>query len=343
MFNLKKMLWVAVLVSGILNWNCSKKSATGPEGSSGSWTTYTIADGLPGGTVAAIALESNDAFWCVPLAQGGMGIVHFDGSSWKPYTTNNGMGSNAILWFENTLALSSDGVLWVSTFGGGVARFDGQTWMNYTTADGLLSNEVSAVAIASNGDLWCTHPGSDICGLSRFDGETWTAYPANQLGLTFCNLANVIFAPDGTLWAGGSHVVLRYHDNTWTSFSTETGMELPIALYMDVGPDGKLWISGGSGVSCFDWQSWTQYSFKDMGANGSGQEFFPLAVDSENVLWVGVYGQGVFRYNGNEWGKFTSKDGPALKNVLSITIGPDGAVWFGTETGISRYTPPEGE
>ncbi|MBN1779614.1 hypothetical protein JW948_00675 [bacterium] len=342
MFNLKKIWCAVVLVSVMFNWNCSKRSATGPEEASGPWTIYTTADGLPGGSAAAIALESNDAFWYVPIVEGGMGIVHFDGSSWKPYTTNNGMCSNTIIWFEHTLALSSDGILWVGTFGGGVARFDGQTWTSYTTADGLLSNDVSGVAIAPNGDLWSAHPASGVRGLSRFDGETWTVYRESELGVSYCNLINIVFDPDGTLWAGGSHVVLRFRNGTWTSFSTETGLDLPVALYMDAGSDGKIWIGGGDGVSCFDGRSWTPFSFEEMGGNTGDVEFLPLAVDFENVLWAGVPGQGVFQYDGNEWNKFNSEGGPALLDVMSITIGPDGAVWFGTETGISRYKPENG-
>jgi len=342
MGNPKGTVFIAILVSGALQWSCSRKSGTiaGTVDIAGSWTTYTVAEGLPCDAVAAIAFGPRNDFWCVPVVEGGMGIVHFDGSTWKRYSTNDGLGSNAIIWFENTLTVSSDGVLWVGTFGGGVSRFDGQTWKTYTTKDGLLSNQVTAVAVAPDGNLWCTHPAPD-CGISRFNGETWTVYGADKLGVSFCNLINIVFDSDGTLWASGSQVVLRYHNQVWTPFSGETGMEPPVAIYMDVGRDGKIWIGGGGGVSCFDGSKWTPYSLDEMGAGGSVEGFIPLAVDPDNVLWVGVYGKGVFRYDGHGWNKFTSKGGPFLTNVMSITIAPNGAIWFGTETGISRYTPPE--
>lgn len=321
---------------------CEKKS-TSPEQSDGLWTTYTISDGLPSNSVMAITFGPDSELWCAPMIPDvGAGVVHFDGNTWKQYTTKDGLGSDLILWFEHALTVSSESVLWVATYGGGVSGFNGKVWTTYTTKDGLRSNNVTAVAIAPNGDLWCTHPAPD-CGISHFDGKIWTVCTPSDLGLTSCNLVNIAFDPDGKLWASGSNFVLRNDGKTWTKFSSEVGLKIPVGLYMDIGPDGKIWVSGGD-VSCYDGRAWSHHSFAEMGAKGSGGDegLIPLAVDSENVLWVGVYGEGVFRYDGKSWTKFRSKDGPALNNVLSIAIGPDGALWFGTESGLSRYQSSDG-
>ena len=85
------------------------------------------------------------------------------------------------------------------------------------------------------------------CGISHFDGETWTVNTPGDTVTTICYLFNIAFDPDSMLWAGGG-IVLRCHDESWTSFSTQTGMEDPIAIYMEIGPDGKIWISGLYGL-----------------------------------------------------------------------------------------------
>ncbi len=333
------MIVIGISVFICISLVCQKSTA--PEQGDGQWPTCTTSDGLPCDAVGAIAFGPDGELWCVPLIPDiGGGVAHFDGNTWKHYTTKDGLGSNFILWMENTLTVSSDGVLWVATFGGGVSRFDGETWTTYTTQDGLLADKVSAVAIAPNGDLWCAHPGPD-CGISHFDGETWTVYTTSDMGVTSCNLLNIAFDPDGTLWASGSNVVVRHHGETWTSFSSEVGLKIPVAVYMDIGPDGKVWVSGG-GVSCYEGSAWSHHSFEEIGAKGNGEGLIPLAVDSDNVLWVGVYSEGVFRYDGNSWSKFTPNGGPVLNNVFSITVGPDGSLWFGTESGISRYQPSDG-
>jgi len=311
------------------------KKLTAQEQADGQWTIYTTANGLPYNEVGAITFGPDGDLWCVLVTPGGGGVAHFDGNTWEHYTNEDGLGSDAILWFENALAVSSDGVLWVATFDGGVSRFDGEAWTSYTTEDGLLSDMVAAVAIAPDSDLWCNHPGPDL-GISHFDGDSCTILAPGDIGETF-HIMNIAFDPDSALWAIGSHV-LRYHNESWTNFSTQAGME--IALYMDIGPDGKIWI-GGDGVTCYEDGSWTHYSLADIGAKGKG-ELLPLAVDSENVLWLGISddideNNEVFRFDGQSWTKFVPEGGPDLKNIYSIEVGPDSSIWFGTDYGIFRY------
>jgi len=331
----RKMMVIGIFTLVFSSLGCEKLIAQ--EQADGQWTTYTTSDGLPYNEVGAVAFGPDGDLWCAFVHPGGDGgIAHFDENTWEHLTNEDGLGSNFIIWFEHTLAVSSDNILWIATFGGGVSRFDGEGWTTYTSADGLHSDNVTAVAIAPDGDLWCTH--SD-CGISHFDGRTWTVTTPNDLGVTSCHLIDIAIGPDSTLWSIGSHV-FSFNDESWTDFSTQTGMEM--AFYMDTGPDGRLWIGGEEGgVSCYDGSEWKHYSLADMGAKGSGG-VMPMAVDSENVLWVGVYEENeeigeVFRFDGKSWTKFAPEGGPALKSVYSITVGPDSTIWFGTDYGLFGY------
>jgi ligand-binding sensor domain-containing protein len=324
---------IIAIFFGLFVVSCSEKT-TGPTEPGDQWIVYTTSDGLPSDAVGAIAFGPDGNLWCVPLVEGGTGVAHYDGNDWKHYTMDDGLGNNAILWMENTLAVSSEGDVWVATFGGGISCFNGQTWKTYTTDDGLLANQVTAVCIAPDGDLWCAHA-APVCGLSHFDGINWTVYTPRDMGLSSCNLISLAMDSNGTLWAGGD-VVLHFDSDHWTRLSSETGMQQPIALYMDIGPDGNLWIAG-SGVSCYDGTAWTHHSLEDIGAEGDSETLMPIAVDSENVVWIGVTGKGVFKYNGEDWQKLNPKGAPDLKSVFSITIDEEGAIWFGTENGILCY------
>ncbi|MEN8191830.1 MAG: hypothetical protein ABFS12_03370 [Bacteroidota bacterium] len=332
-----KNVSVVISISFLVFITLSCKESTEPEQPANPWTTYTISDGLPYNSIGAIAFEPDGDLWCVPLVSDiGGGVVHYDGKTWEQYTTQEGLATNMILWYENAVTLSSDGIVWIATFGGGVSKYDGQTWTTYTTEDGLLSNLVAAVAVGPNGDLWCAHPVPEG-GISHFDGNNWTVYTPSDLGVSFCSFTSLAFDQNGTLWAGGG-VVVSFDGSTWTSFSSETWMEQPIALYMDISQDGKIWITG-NGVSSYDGTTWKFYSFEEIGIVSNQERIIPLAVDTDNILWVGYMGNGVFRFDGNAWSKFTTENGPNLSNVISISIAPDGALWFGTENGIHRYQP----
>jgi ligand-binding sensor domain-containing protein len=47
----------------------------------------------------------------------------------------------------SSIAVDSDGHVWVGTFGGGVSRFDGQEWFTYSTGHGLAGDWVTAVVV----------------------------------------------------------------------------------------------------------------------------------------------------------------------------------------------------
>jgi ligand-binding sensor domain-containing protein len=55
-------------------------------------------------------------------------------------------------------------------------------------------------------------------------------------------------------------------------------------------------------------------------------------------MWFRTLDGGVSRYDGKTFVNFTTKDGLAGNNVVSIHRDADGALWFGTTyAGVSRY------
>jgi DNA-binding NtrC family response regulator/ligand-binding sensor domain-containing protein len=72
----------------------------------------------------------------------------------------------------------------------------------------------------------------------------------------------------------------------------------------------------------------------------------PICEDKDGRLWFGtasfdLKGSGVSCYDGQNWATFSTKDGLANDNVLSILQSRDGALWFGTYDGASRYDGKE--
>lgn len=79
----------------------------------------------------------------------GGGVARFDGTTWRNYTTLDGLIGNIVY----AIARDADGAFWFGT-DRGVSRFDGENWHSFSTADGLLDSHVYAVAAAPDGDIW---------------------------------------------------------------------------------------------------------------------------------------------------------------------------------------------
>lgn len=63
--------------------------------------------------------------------------------------------------------------------------------------------------------------------------------------------------------------------------------------------------------------------------------------DKEGNLWFGSTGEGVYRYDGQLFTQFTTKDGLNGNTVYSILQDADGKIWFGTDAGLARYDGKE--
>ena len=279
------------------------------------------------------------------------------------FTTAQGLANNTVL----SITEDETGNLWFCTDGGGVSRYDGnrveeieaslkrgeimpqgteqdlkkingklvKSFTNFTTAQGLANNTVWSVTEDKTGNLWF---GTDGGGVSRYDGKSFTNFTTAQ------GLAN----------------------NTVLSI-TEDGHQLGTdGARMSEG--GNLWFGTSGGGACrYDGKSFTNFTTAQGLANNNVRS---ITEDKTGNLWFGTYGGGVSRYDGSrveaieaamqrgeiipertqqdlkkENGKlvksftnFTSAQGLANNNVLSITEDKTGNLWFGTYGGgVSRY------
>jgi ligand-binding sensor domain-containing protein len=95
---------------------------------------------------------------------------------------------------------------------------------------------------------------------------------------------------------------------------------------------GNIWITSWEGVYKYDGKSFTNVTSKV-----SSARFFSVLEDRKGNFWFASIGSGVYYYNGKSFQNFTTKDGLANNAVTSIYEDKTGNIWFGTESGASRY------
>jgi streptogramin lyase len=64
-----------------------------------------------------------------------------------------------------------------------------------------------------------------------------------------------------------------------------------------------------------------------------------MAFDRDGNLWTASAGGGVVRWDPTDgtYTRYTVDDDLADNSVYSIAVAPDGALWFGTGKGVSRF------
>ena len=312
-------LWTAT-GEGVVRWDLE----------TGTPTVFTQRDGLPTGTVDAVAAAPDGTIWI-----GGEGWLGRYEGSWTTFTT----ADLPELEFADpvSLAIEEDGTLWAA---GGVdllLRYDG-TWAVMPSPPYMMASPwTGSIAVAPDGTVWASAHEPPV--VLAFDGS-WRQYGAAD-GLPG-RPSNIAVAPDGTVWVGGSGLygapegdvwaagIASFDGTEWTTYTVEDGLHSNDAV-VAVGPDGTAWaVSGGvpaeltddpgvsrsPGVSRFDGTSWTTYP--DIGGGGWG------VIAADGNLWL-TSSEGVIGFDGRETTQLTvpiepQSDGQALQPIV---LAPD--------------------
>jgi ligand-binding sensor domain-containing protein len=234
----------------------------------------------------------------------------------------------------------------------------------YTREDGLANEYVFGIFVDSQGNKWF---GTNGGGVSRMkDGQWKTFFPMH--GLADYWIYSFAEQADGTLWIGTWAGANSYDPKSerFTTYVKELINEWVYGLAIDA--QQRVWFGTEGGVSMFDGKQWQEWNHEDgIGAENIGQlppstntglgtrsrhdlstmqmgsptynpnYVFDVLIDAEQQVWVGTWGGGVSRYDGEQWRNLSTADGLAGNIVYSLARDAEGAFWFGTNGGLSRY------
>lgn len=209
------------------------------------WITYTnmVSVTMP---ILSIAQNANGVMWF----GGQNGALSFDGSTWKRYTTTQGLSSNIVRkividsqdreWFWTGLYMTENEP-------GGLDVFDSTTWRTYNKSTGMTTNGFSALFADSQGRIWVGLRSYAQLQyyVSMFDGSNWHFYGPNASGTApSCTIDGFAEAPNGSIWMSNCGNIIAYQDGTWARI---TG---PTPGYTTIFFDDKenLWYNSGNNL-----------------------------------------------------------------------------------------------
>lgn len=257
------------------------------------------------------------------------------------WTTEDGLPQNSV----NAIVQTSDGYLWLGTFGG-LVRFDGTrfTLMERTDSAGRHIDRVLALAMAPDGSLWI---GTQNEGLLRLKNGVYEKFTSGDGALRGIIVALHV-SGGGDLWIGADQsVIVRYADGRYRRFHQADGLSVGRVVTFTEDRDGTLWISTTNGFFTVD--DGGLRTVRPGTAALAGAEYLAL-VDEAGAKWFTLPGRmareadGVVRI-------FDVPDGSLMVedpvNGYWIGTGNDGLFYVRPEaTGddrVRRYAQPDGQ
>ena len=128
----------------------------------------------------------------------------------------------------------------------------------------------------------------------------------------------------------------------WRSYTSVDGLVHNTVWSIYCAADGILWVGTIGGLCRFDGASFTQLDIPEHLTNnrtrslvreGSGV----IHQDGTGALWFSAEYDGVWRFDGQAFANFTTRDGLADDIVRALCDGKNGDLWLGTFAGLCRY------
>jgi ligand-binding sensor domain-containing protein/serine phosphatase RsbU (regulator of sigma subunit) len=301
---------------------------------------FTSRNGLAIGGVRSIAEDSTGNIWFGHLNGG---ISRFDGNIFEQAAFD----SIALSGDITSITALGDSILWFTSINDGAIRVQIPfkdikhiEAVKFKGKDGL-SDQVSGSAVNSKGEFICI---ADV-GMRKFNPEEmkFENYRMPHM-TTYFSPTCLLDDTRGFLWFG------TYNGGIYRYILSESRMEVIDLIREGMKSNwvscitedsrGRIWIgTWGGGVGVFDG---SQFKIYDEARGLKADKIYDIIEDVEGNILIADQVNGLTIFKGDAFTTISEKEVLPDPNVFAIYQDKTGAMWFGTNAGISRYFPWSG-
>ena len=205
----------------------------------GTFTTYSIADGLPQRNNGPIFTDTDGRTWFAP-ASGGLYWLR-DGR--VNHVSSADLDNDVIYSISG-----GGGEIWIGRQRGGITMLtkNGELFASrtYNERDGLAQNSVFAIHRDRNGDVWA---GTVSGGVSKLKGGVFKSYSTAD-GLPSNAINSIVESSDGTIWLATPSGLCSYSNGHWLTRNTQDGLPSDDIRTIFEGSNHVLWIATSNGL-----------------------------------------------------------------------------------------------
>ncbi len=289
------------------------------------FTSLTTADGLPTNAITALASDNSGRLWIGTAA----GLAAFQDGRLQTLTATESLKGRTI----TALFKDIQGSMWVAVKDLGVFHYDGKRLIELP-GDSManLLQDAHALLVDRGGRIWIGAGDNNV--LCR-DGNQWQRYriPHGRVQSFVSALAE---EADGTIWAGaGSSGLWHLRDGQAIASPPRAGLAGNNALCLLTDNEGQLWVGTESGLNRLHRKSLFALGQSEGLGFGAVQG---LAEVAPGIIWAGKPGDGIYRWNGRNFGRLnTAGLMPQDSQISALLVTKNGFCWVATTNSLLVY------
>ncbi|MEO0573988.1 MAG: two-component regulator propeller domain-containing protein [Pseudomonadota bacterium] len=260
------------------------------------------------------------------------------------------------------IAQSSDGALWIGTYGGGLSKLlPGSKRFERFASDAnntatISGNRVTSILEDNENRLWVgTTRGLNLVNQNDGSATRYTNAAADVASISDNNITSLFQDRSGLLWVGTKMKGINtWNPRTWglgfepAEALTQTQQSSPNVTSFVTDDNGRLWVGTyGDGLTEVDRATGELTKFRADNPEGlriGDDRVMSLLRDSEGMIWVGTMTQGLSVLNPDTGVLRQYKHDPenpkslSANGIMALFEDRAGSVWVGTfGGGISRF------
>ena len=298
------------------------------------------------------------------------GLKQFSGEKLETYPIHSATNPNVLLpdreVDSNKLLRDRDGGIWIGTHDRGIIHLHQGRAQVFTTSDGLSGNIICSLYEDHEGNIWV----GTSRGIDRFR-ELPINTTAVRHGLSDTN--SLVAAADGSIWMATHNGLVKWKDGQVAAFGKADGLQDDTAQSLYYDHRGRIWAFTGHGLSYFEhgtfitvggipstevysiagdefdnlWLSGNRglthllngrlmehFSWSALGRHQQAK----VILCEKGGVWLSFWADGGVMYfkDGKVRSSYTVADGLGQGHVPGLRMDSTGALWAGTERGLSR-------
>jgi ligand-binding sensor domain-containing protein len=287
------------------------------------WLNFNTSNSnLPSQYIRTIAVDSTGNIWV-----GGLSgyLSYFKNNTWNTLNELTDIGQNEI----KSIQVDTNNIVCIGHLKG-MSRYDInlKTWEHFKLEEaGLLYNEIYSLSYNKENEIFI---GSGDNTLIKYDDKMWFIFRNDSLDSFLQCISAIAIDNNNIIWCGfnyfdwsedkGLGIISKYDGEGWENYIPYISQMPWSSGIMSIVIDrfNNKWIGSiNGGLIIFDDNTFTSYNMNNSGI--AGNRVFSIAIDDNNVKWIGT-DNGLNRFDGVSWTIWDTSNSLLASNMISSIV-----------------------